>query len=112
MIEVLILIAVALIGIVLVLGRISLTLKGILEAQAAIQGSGTLSSPTVGNPEDGAYRTQTASSMNNTKDQGAHTAEPPSAENGGATDALQDIAAVVAVAERARRQGSSEPRAS
>ncbi|MHB0853685.1 MAG: hypothetical protein ACYC1H_00610 [Rectinema subterraneum] len=108
MIEVLILIAVALIGILLVLGRISLTLKGILEVVAEARGAvsfGSLSSA------DGAS-SRPAGAQSGLTPQSGHHAEPSPDENRGATDALQDIAAVVAVAERAMRRRSTHPYAS
>ncbi len=112
MIEVLILIAVALIGILLVLGRISLTLKEILEAMVEHGGLGTLKSPSTGKAAVGAFNLSTMNPQNDLAAQGAQMPKSTSEENRTAADTLQDIAAVVAIADRARRQGFSEPRAS
>jgi hypothetical protein len=98
MIEVQILIALALIGTLLVLVRISLTLKGILEAMTA--------KPDTDSPSaEGAYRSAVGGTSGKPL---PHGAKPAPSDDSSAPETLQDIAAVVAIDHRAMRQGSSK----
>jgi|YelNatPaOPRAMG01_1025707.scaffolds.fasta_scaffold08369_6 type II secretory pathway pseudopilin PulG len=97
MIEVEILIALALIGILLVLVRISLTLKEMLEA---VTNEPRLALPSVKSAS------HSAADSSSGKPQAPGT-EPAPIDTNSAPDTLQDIAAVVAVAHRAMQQGSS-----
>lgn len=115
MIEVQILIAVALIGTLLVLVRISLTLKGILEA---LTGDRSAGSPSVAGAQPGAVGSALGGAsvtQGGPVPQGRFASkgeETTPSDDRGAPDTLQDIAAIVAVAERVMRQGSSKPSAS
>jgi len=92
MIEVQILIAAALVGMLFVLVRISWTLKGILDALSA--GRGVSAAPEV----------PAGKTIAEKAEQGLENAP---ADTSPAIDAPQDIAAVIAVAERTIRQGKS-----
>ncbi len=97
MIEVQILIAAILAGMLFVLVRISWTLKGILDALSAERSIGTVSNaPHV-------------PAGNISAEKATQDLESTHPETYSAHDELQDIAAVVAVADRTIRQGTSKP---